>query len=91
MCSFYLQVSHEFKTSNGVYRHPLLAVCICKACNNYYSDGEWAKDEDGADVFCRWCGQGGDLMLCDKCPHAFCKKCLQVTNFIFANYRGTFR
>jgi len=40
-----------------------------------YKDGDWPRTEDG-DEYCRWCAEGGDILLCDKCPNAFCKKCL---------------
>ncbi|CAB4068358.1 ATRX [Lepeophtheirus salmonis] len=60
-----------------VFRHPSLGVAICKGCKNYYQNGEWTKDEDGYDVYCRWCGNGGDLLLCDFCTHSFCKRCIQ--------------
>ena len=60
-----------------VRRHPALGVVICKSCLNFYGDGEWKKDDDGCDEFCRWCAQGGDILLCDKCPNSFCKRCLQ--------------
>ena len=26
---------------------------------------------------CRWCSEGGQIYLCDFCPHAFCSKCLR--------------
>ena len=25
----------------------------------------------------RWCSEGGQIYLCDFCPHAFCNKCLR--------------
>jgi hypothetical protein len=28
-------------------------------------------------LFPRWCAEGGELILCDKCPSSFCKRCLQ--------------
>ena len=28
-------------------------------------------------LFGRWCAEGGELVLCDKCHHSFCKRCLQ--------------
>ena len=68
---FYFQIN----STNGVTRHPLLGVGICMTCRKFYKDGSgWEKDEDGCDIYCRWCGQGGELFLCDKCPAAFCKR-----------------
>uniref|UniRef100_A0A8K9VFC3 DNA helicase n=1 Tax=Oncorhynchus mykiss TaxID=8022 RepID=A0A8K9VFC3_ONCMY len=34
------------------------------------------KDEDGMDEQCRWCAEGGNLICCDYCHNAFCKKCI---------------
>lgn len=62
---------------NNVQRHPCLGVPVCRACKVFYHEGEWTKDEDGSDLFCRWCANGGDLSLCDHCNAAFCKRCIQ--------------
>merc|ERR1719510_2021691 len=48
---------------------------MCDPCRKFYGDGNWPRSEDGEE-YCRFCGQGGDILLCDKCPNAFCKKCL---------------
>ena len=34
-----------------------------------------SKDEDGDDEQCTWCGDGGNLFICD-CQRAFCKNCV---------------
>jgi chemotaxis protein histidine kinase CheA len=69
-------VDPVISTAKGVNRHPHLGICICQPCRQFYGDGDWPRSEDG-DEYCRMCGQGGDILLCDKCPNAFCKKCLQ--------------
>ena len=28
-------------------------------------------------LVCRWCSEGGQIFLCDFCPHAFCSKCMR--------------
>lgn len=28
-------------------------------------------------MFCRWCAEGGELILCDNCTSSFCRRCLQ--------------
>lgn len=71
------QVTGDIGSSHGICRHPGLGVGICKQCRTFYKDGNWQKDEDGYDIFCRWCAEGGELILCDKCPSSFCKRCLQ--------------
>ncbi|CAB1316279.1 unnamed protein product [Coregonus sp. 'balchen'] len=42
----------------------------------YYSSDDISKDCDGMDEQCRWCAEGGNLICCDFCPNAFCKKCI---------------
>ncbi|XP_076446217.1 uncharacterized protein LOC143283763 [Babylonia areolata] len=63
-----------------VKRHKELKVLICRKCYNFLGSGEIGQDEDGMDEQCRWCGEGGRLTICDKCPHAFCKGCI-MRNF----------
>ena len=64
--------------SDIIVRHPLLGVPICKGCNNFYENGiGWELDEDGSDIYCRWCGHGGKVMVCDGCLKGFCTKCLK--------------
>merc|ERR1711974_506133 len=35
------------------------------------------KDSEGLDIYCRWNGQGGEIILCDKCPNAFSRMAIQ--------------
>ena len=39
----------------------------------FYYDGEFERDEDGTEVHCQWCAEGGNVLMCDDCPHVFCK------------------
>jgi len=69
------QVNHH--TPNSIQRHPVLGVPICRNCKHFYEEGDWEKDEEGSDVYCRWCGNGGEVLGCDKCKeHVFCKRCI---------------
>ncbi|XP_066907394.1 transcriptional regulator ATRX isoform X2 [Halyomorpha halys] len=56
--------------------HPLMNTLVCKKCLSFYEDGEFSIDEDGTDKYCRWCGQGGKLYMCTKCPYGFCRRCI---------------
>ncbi|XP_063222750.1 transcriptional regulator ATRX homolog isoform X2 [Bacillus rossius redtenbacheri] len=65
------------KSGQNVFRHLTLDVLLCKKCFDFFGDGEFSADEDGTDKYCRWCGQGGTLYCCSKCPCAFCKSCIK--------------
>ncbi|KAG7464913.1 hypothetical protein MATL_G00170740 [Megalops atlanticus] len=68
------QVNHFQRDS--FFQHPVLKVLICKSCFKYYSSDDISKDADGMDEQCRWCAEGGNLICCDFCSNAFCKKCI---------------
>ena len=57
--SCWKQVNHH--VMNNIMRHPVIGVPICRNCRYFYdgdgTDEAWEKDEDGVDMFCRWCGQ----------------------------------
>ncbi|RWS17224.1 transcriptional regulator ATRX-like protein [Dinothrombium tinctorium] len=70
-----------------IFLHPLLKTIICKQCLCNYNDGDFSQfpnpfDEFGADNYCRWCADGGELLVCDfpNCHYAFCKECI-LRNF----------
>ena len=39
-------------------------------------EGEWEKDEHGSECYCRWCANGGEMICCDSCTNAYCKRCI---------------
>ncbi|CAH8551854.1 unnamed protein product [Heterobilharzia americana] len=57
--------------------HPFLKVLLCKRCGSYCKNQNFAKDESGKDENCKWCSDGGDLVCCDHCSYAICKKCIK--------------
>ena len=58
--------------------HPLLGVPVCHNCWRTYHNGAFTMDDNNRnEVYCRWCGEGGMLNLCDSCPKAFCDPCIQ--------------
>uniref|UniRef100_H2XJT4 PHD-type domain-containing protein n=2 Tax=Ciona intestinalis TaxID=7719 RepID=H2XJT4_CIOIN len=63
--------------SSNANEHPVLHVLLCKRCYSYYHSGTFQKDENGIDEFCRWCGDGGDVIMCDSCTNVFCKTCIR--------------
>lgn len=68
------QVNHFQRDS--IFQHPALHVLICKSCLKYYMSDDISKDDEGMDEQCRWCAEGGNLICCDYCSNAFCKKCI---------------
>lgn len=56
--------------------HPILQVTQCKRCDQICRSREYEKDEDGNELYCRWCGRTGDLYCCSNCVYGFCKKCI---------------
>ena len=57
--------------------HPLLDVPVCSGCLACYESGEFLVSEDDRhEIYCRWCGDGGDLVYCDNCPCSFCVPCI---------------
>ncbi|TGZ66706.1 hypothetical protein CRM22_005187 [Opisthorchis felineus] len=57
--------------------HPVLRVITCKRCAKFYARQSFKQDGAGNDENCRWCGDGGDLICCDTCSNAFCKRCIK--------------
>lgn len=67
------------QNSKNMVCHRALKVLICRKCANFYGQGDFPQDE-GSDEFCRWCGEGGEVFLCNSCSNVFCQACI-LRNF----------
>ena len=67
----------DFKVEGNLFRHPVLAVPVCDKCHQFYCESKWTKDEEGYHEHCRWCANGGEMMLCDSCENVFCQRCIR--------------
>ncbi|CAN0369895.1 unnamed protein product, partial [Ectocarpus sp. 12 AP-2014] len=70
---------------NQVRCHPKLFVHVCSHCHDVYHQGEFDVADDGREMYCRMCGDGGELTSCDErqagtrrpCPFSFCLACIE--------------
>ena len=64
----------------------------CRCLIHYYSRYKWGDERErylekknqwelsGHSDYCEICDDGGDLILCDACPHAYHLECLQLSD-----------
>lgn len=65
--------------ADEVYKHPRFDVVMCKPCKDFYQSAPFSKDTNGAEEECSWCGNGGDVVMCDFCDKVFCQSCIRST------------
>ncbi|XP_054266795.1 uncharacterized protein LOC128988984 isoform X2 [Macrosteles quadrilineatus] len=63
-------------TERYMRMHKLLNVMVCRKCFEFYGDINFPT-EDGSEIYCSWCGEGGDCYCCSSCPKIVCKKCIR--------------
>ena len=69
------------RTTDAPAAHPdfdAVRVPVCGDCAWMRDQGTFDVGDDGNEVFCRLCGEGGDLLLCDTdgCSRSHCAGCV---------------
>lgn len=73
-------INSTLYTVDGSFKmHKFLRVLVCQKCSEYYGNGLFPIEE-GSEIYCHWCGNGGKLYCCSTCPKTFCKTCV-IRNF----------
>lgn len=61
--------------------HPELDVGFCLGCYDRVMEGRtninYAKDEEGWELYCRLCGDAGHTVGCDRCEKVNCESCIR--------------
>ena len=57
-----------------------LSPQVCRECIEFSQADLTPLDDEGYEVYCKWCTEVGTLVFCDKCKVPFCKDCI-VRNF----------
>ncbi|CAN0180239.1 unnamed protein product, partial [Ectocarpus sp. 8 AP-2014] len=50
----------ESQPHSQVRCHPKLFVHVCSRCHDVYHQGEFDVADDGREMYCRMCGDGGE-------------------------------
>ena len=56
--------------------HPQLQVGVCRECLIFAHADIIPIDEEGYEIYCRWCSELGNLVCCDECKTPFCEECI---------------
>ncbi|KAH8054440.1 SET domain-containing protein [Aureococcus anophagefferens] len=70
------------RTTDAPAAHPdfdAVRVPVCWECRWMRDQGTFDVGDDGNEEFCRLCGEGGDLLLCDTdgCSRSHCAGCVE--------------
>lgn len=75
-----VHIKSTLYTVDGSFKlHRFLRVLVCHKCAEYYGNGIFPIEE-GSEIYCLWCGNGGKLYCCSTCPKSFCEACV-IRNF----------
>ncbi|XP_053398020.1 DNA (cytosine-5)-methyltransferase 3B-like isoform X2 [Mercenaria mercenaria] len=62
-----------------VGQHPVFEGYVCSKCRDALTESLLALDNDGCNLFCAVCGEGGELYVCEEkdCGRSFCVRCMR--------------
>lgn len=74
----------DIPIKEDIRKHPILGTPICRPCHvSYRKVSDLTKyregvDQQGQENYCRWCLDGGDLILCgdENCRTGWCYNCI---------------
>ena len=61
---------------SSILLHPQLKTGVCRECVIFARSAVVPVDNDGDEVYCRWCSDLGNMVYCDGCAAPFCDKCI---------------
>lgn len=69
-------------TERKMRNHKIFNVAVCRKCFEFFGDINFPI-EDGSEIYCCWCGEGGEVFCCSKCPKVVCKVISLLYNTTF--------
>ena len=75
-CSSCAQPQLLVQGKRNILCHPQLQVGVCRECLIFAHADIIPLDDEGYEIYCRWCSELGNLVCCDECKTPFCEECI---------------